>query len=374
MMASMAASGQRRVERIDPEADSRWDAYVRDHRDATAYHLAAWAAILRHAYRFEPRYHALLDETDAIRGVMPLVHKRGVLSGRRLRSLPVVPTGGPLADDDEGAAVLVSHACELSRSTDAALVIEGRAAGLDHGVAGLEHFACPPSWILDLPEPGAEDEWRAARSKNLLRSIRKAERTSLTVREASTEGDLRDFYRIYLLTMRGHRSLPRLYRQLAVSRSALGPEVFRLFLVEDGERTVAGGLFHAFGDTIELLYNASDPDALAQRPNHLLYSHVMAWAREHGLARFDFGFAWPGSSLGGFKALWGSEPVAEHGYVLVPGERRINPAGSPSEEGGESRESLLSGVWRRAPWAAKAWERAPLTATRIASTVAYRYL
>ena len=374
MMAAMAGSGQRRVETVDPATDPRWDAYVRDHRDATAYHLAAWAEILRRAYRFEPRYHALIDATGAVRGVMPLVHKRGALSGRRLRSLPVVPTGGPLADDDEGAATLVRHACELSRSTGAALVIEGRAAGLEDEVPGLEPFSCPPSWVLDLPEPGAEDEWRAARSKNLLRSIRKAERSELTIREATSERDLRDFYRLYLLTMRGHRSLPRLYRQLAISRSALGPEVFRLFLVEDGGRTVAGGLFHAFGDTIELLYNASDPDALAQRPNHLLYSHVMAWAREHGLARLDFGFAWPDSSLGGFKALWGSEPVAEHGYMLMTEERRINPAGSTSEEGGDSRESLLSGVWRRAPWAAKAWERAPLPVTRVAAGVAYRYL
>lgn len=373
-MAPMAANGQERVQSIDPAADPRWDAYVRRHAGATAYHLAAWAQILRRAYRFEPRYLALVDGADAVRGVMPLVHKRGVISGRRLRSLPVVPTGGPLADGDDGAAALARHACELSRSADAALVIEGRAAGLERDIAGLEPFACPPSWVLALPEQGSEDEWRAARSKNLLRSIRKAERSPLTVREAAGEDDLRAFYRLYLLTMRGHRSLPRLLRQLLVARSALGPEVFRLFLVEDGPRVVAGGLFHAFGDTVELLYNASDPDALALRPNHLLYSHVMTWAREHGLAKLDFGFAWPGSSLGEFKALWGSEPVTEHGYMLVPGERRINPAGNPSGEEGDSRESLLSGVWRRAPWAAKAWERAPLAATRVAAGVAYRYL
>jgi hypothetical protein len=148
-----------------------------------------------------------------------------------------------------------------------------------------------------------------------------------------------------------------------------------VFVVEVGGRIVAGGLFHAFGDTIELLYNGSDPDALADRPNHLLYRHAMTWAAQNGLSKLDFGFAWPDSSLGRFKALWGAEPVPEFGYMFMPaGERRVNPAGNRDGDGAGSHESLLSGIWRRAPWAARAWEKAPLTASRIAATIAYRYL
>ena len=63
-------------------------------RAATVYQLGAWAEILAGAYRFEPRYLALEDEGGALRGVMPLLHKKGLVSDARVRSLPVFPAGG----------------------------------------------------------------------------------------------------------------------------------------------------------------------------------------------------------------------------------------------------------------------------------------
>jgi hypothetical protein len=44
---------------VDPLADPRWDAYAESHPGSCAYHLGAWAQILRGAYGFKPLYHAL---------------------------------------------------------------------------------------------------------------------------------------------------------------------------------------------------------------------------------------------------------------------------------------------------------------------------
>lgn len=372
MMGPMPEPG---VSQIDPSRDARWDEYVLRHPDATAYHLGAWAEILNRSYRFEPRYLALVDGSSELRGVLPLTMKRGPLSGRRMRSLPVVPTGGPLADDAVGAEMLCAAACEMAEQSGSALIIEGRQGGLEAREPRLRATRRPPSWVTALPEPGAGDAWLAARSKNLSRSIKKARKSPLTARESTAEADLRALYRLYLITMRRHRELPRLFRQLELARSQLGTSVARVFVVEEGQRVIAGGLFHTFGDSVELLYNGSDPDALQHRPNHLLYDYVMRWAGDRGLKKLDFGFAWEHTSLGKFKALWGAEQIPEHGYVYVPdGDRRLIPAASASEGEEGRRDNLLSGVWRRAPWAAKAWERAPLPATRLASGVAYRYL
>ena len=203
------------------------------------------------------------------------------------------------------------------------------------------------------------------RPKNLVRSIAKARRSGLTVRLADGESDLREFHRLYVATMRGHRSLPRLYRQLRLARRELQPSgVFRLFLVEDAGRPVAGGVFHVLGDTIDLLYNASDYAALAQRPNHLLYQHVINWARARGLTRLDFGFAWPDTPLGAFKAQWGAEAVVEHGYTL--GSGTAAPSARP---GGAPRLPAVL-----APALDALWDRAPTPALRAASMVVYRYL
>ena len=48
------AGGSLPVVPIDPVADPRWDAFVREHSDAGSYLLGAWSEILRSAYRDSP--------------------------------------------------------------------------------------------------------------------------------------------------------------------------------------------------------------------------------------------------------------------------------------------------------------------------------
>ena len=89
---------------------------------------------------------------------------------------------------------------------------------------------------------------------------------------------------MYVRTMKKHRSLPRSLRQLRLTQELLG-ESFKLFVVSQQGRDVAGGVYHVFGDTVELVYNGSDEDALPLRPNHALYWNVMEWAAARGCAR-----------------------------------------------------------------------------------------
>jgi lipid II:glycine glycyltransferase (peptidoglycan interpeptide bridge formation enzyme) len=131
---------------------------------------------------------------------------------------------------------------------------------------------------------------------------------------------------------------------------------------------VASGLFHAFGDTVDLLYNGSDEAALELRPNHTLYWTVIQWAIENGFRKFDWGAGAEGSSLAAFKAQWSSEPVHEYRYDLVLSEasdrtERIRHSHDALDHESEStRERLMRA----------AWDRAPLPATRLAGEVVYR--
>jgi hypothetical protein len=355
------------VVELDPLADPRWDAYVRAHPRAAAYHLGAWAAILRGAYGARPHYLAIEGDGGALRGVLPLTYRRGLLSGRRLRSLPAVPAAGPLGDSRADEARLLAAACALGARIARVLAVNSRAEGLERELPDLGVVPMPPAWVLALPRDAEELRGRWKRSSNLARSVRRAEAGDLRVREARGEDDLRAFYRLYLETMRKHRSLPRSLRQLSLARRHLqGDGVFRLFLAErEGERApVSGGVFHCFNGSVELLYNASAERHLELRPNHALYWGVLRWAIERGLDRFDFGFAWPGSPLGAFKAQWGAEPVPEYCYVSPPGARGLP---EPPGDGGED----APGVARRLAGGALA--RAPLAVTRLLGTAAYRY-
>jgi hypothetical protein len=351
---------------VDPRADPRWDEYVRAHPRWTVYQLGAWAEILRAAYRFEPRYLALSDDAGALRGVLPLLYKKGLVSDARLRSLPVFPAGGPLGDTraDEVALVEAAREAAAGGGVHALAVI----SPADY-TADLEEFTAdllPPRWVVQVGEdPGAlRAGWRKT-SNNLFRSLKKADKAGFSFREATADGDLRRFYRLYLRTMRKHRTLPRSLRQLRLARDLLGAGEFRLFVVEREGRLAAGGVFHAWRDTVELIYNGSDDALLDLRPNHALYWGVIEWCASHGYRLFDFGEASPTTSLGRFKSQW-AEPVPNHRYTWRAG-------GEPSRA--ESMAAASYAVEQGGGGlAARVWERTPVPLTRLGAAVAYRYL
>lgn len=357
-----------RVVFVDPLMDARWNALVESHPAAGTYHLSAWATVLRRAHGVKPRYLGLEGRDGRLEGGLPLMSSRGLVSGRRLRALPVLPTAGPIAGSREGELALVGAACELVHAEAAnVLIMRARRDGYETEIEGLLPVPQPPTWIVDLPDD--PDELRAIwrkRSKMLHRNIAKAERSGLVVREARTEADLRRFYALYLEAMRRHRSLPRPYSQVKLSHTLLGPSGrSKVFLVDHGAHTHAAGLFHRFGDTVDLLYNGSDTAGFALRANNALYWHVLRWSIEEGVRRFDFGPAWPESSLGRFKSQWSAVQVPEYryDYARKQAAQRMESMRSVSHRLDEGEHPLVA-----------LWDRVPTSLTRAAGAVAYRLL
>ena len=350
---------------VDPLADPRWDAYVRAHPRWTVYQLGAWAEILRAAYRFEPRYLAL-EDAGTLRGVLPLLYKKGLLSDARLRSLPVFPAGGPLGDSREDEVALIGAARDAAADAGAHALAVISPADYIGDLEGFTADLLPPRWVVEVgDDPDAlRAGWRKT-SNNLFRSLRKADKAGFRFREATADPDLRAFYRLYLRTMRKHRTLPRSLRQLRLTRDLLGPGEFRLFVVEREGRLAAGGVFHVWGDTVELIYNGSDDALLDLRPNHALYWSVIRWCAAHGHRLFDFGEASPTTSLGRFKSQWAA-PVPNHRYTW-------RAASEPSRA--ESMAAASYAVEQGGGGlVARAWERTPVQLTRLGAAVAYRYL
>ncbi|HEX2071126.1 MAG TPA: GNAT family N-acetyltransferase [Thermoleophilaceae bacterium] len=369
--ASIGSLGCRRIDPqpIDPQEDPRWERFVDEHPEALVYHRAAWSRILARAYRFQPHHLALEAPDGSLRGVLPLMGKRGPLTGGRMRSLPAIEVGGPLAIDAEAERALVAAACDSARELGRPLTIDSTRPALDRHADGLHPVPRPPTWVAELPTgDDTFESWLRERSSNLRRGVKRARSRGVAVRLADGEDDLSAFYALYLRTMRKHRSLPRSLRQLRLSRELLGPECFRLFLAEQDGQAVAGGVFLQFHDTLELLYNASDDGALDLRPNHALYAHVTGWAAHEGLTRLDYGYAWPGTPLAAFKAQWGA--AEEPRYRYASPARSAPPEAVPAD--GASAEANDASLRERA--VALLWDRAPLPLTRLAGTAAYRYL
>lgn len=359
------SDGPLRVVGVDPRVDPRWDAFVRGHRDAVGAHLGAWISVLEKVYGWRPTCLAAVDRANNVRGVLPLMAKRGVVSGSRLRSLPVVPVAGPLGRSTDDEVALMRSAVDQARATNSTLAVAAVRAGYESSIPELQAEPMAPRWILSLPDraEALRDRWRAD-SKNLTRNLRKADKAPLTVAEDGSADGLKSFYDLYLGTMRRHRTLPRRLRQFTDERELLGRDgTWRLFCVRHSGRVVAGGTFEILGERVVLAYNASDPSALGWRPNHALYWHVIEWAIGAGLRELDFGYASAESSLGRFKAQWGAEPLPLYAYAY-PSSAEASVSGPGQLTSGGTRQRVLLELWGHAP----------LGLTRVVGAGAYRYL
>jgi CelD/BcsL family acetyltransferase involved in cellulose biosynthesis len=361
-----AASAPVTVVELDPAADPRWDALVLGDQDAGAYHLGAWAAVLREAYGQRPCYLALEAADGSLRAGLPMMYTRGIATGRRMRSLPVLPPAGPLARSEDDARLLLEAACERTDAARARIwSLHARRPGLDELVPRLVARPKHPTYVL--PLDGDPDELRRGWKKgasNLFRSLRKAEKAGVTVREAASDADVRRFHALYARTMRRRRVVPRPYAQIAAARRLLPDGVFRLLVAEHDGAVVAGALFHSFRSTLDLLYNGSDERRLDVRPNHALYWRAIVMASEAGHSELDFGHARPGSGLARFKEQWGAQRVPEYRYDYVPGGAPRSGGDANGEDGASGGPGLRG----------RAIERMPLPLLALTGRVAYRRL
>ena len=199
-------------------------------------------------------------------------------------------------------------------------------------------------------------------------AVRRAEREGLRVRDATSEADLRDWYRLYLDVNRW-RGLPsRPYRMFRAAWEKLRPAGFlRLLLVhrQQSGRDVllAGSMLLMLGETTFYAFNGRLREALPLRPNDLLQWHAMRDAAAAGYRWYDFGEVEDGNEgLASFKAKWDTQarPLIRYNAPPLPGEET-------------TYRTVRASAWQRRA-ALSAWRRVPLPVTAFAGNRVYRYL
>lgn len=372
---SVLGAAHERVIRVDA-ADPRWDAFVVRTPGATVYHHSGWLAALQREGR-QPLVKLAYEEPDGtLSGILPLMVTRGLplrLGGPsaagRLSSLPRTPVAGLVATSEAALLALTETAVGHARSVGLRLQLKQSTGTLDDLVPSLQGSPWRLSYVKQLPDD--PDQLRFGNSRNhsrLMWAVRKAQREGLEVRVATTETDLRSWYRLYLDVNRW-RGLPaRPYRLFQGAWEHLMPGGFlRLFLVHQRQAgrdvLLAGSMMLMLGDTAFYAFNGRLREALPLRPNELLQWHAMRDAAAASYRWYDFGEVEEGNDgLAAFKAKWDTQTRTLIRYHAPPlpgdhvGYRRA---------GGEG--------WSRRV-ALRAWQHVPLGVTALAGDWMYRYL
>lgn len=357
-----------RVERVDPVADPRWDAYVEGHPDGLVYHHSGWLRSLQREYP-GAEHVALVATGDGgeVAGVLPLqwtaglpLGPRGVV-GRRLASLPRTPVAGPLADSDEVALALLDEAVRC-RGDGPALQVKLHAP-LAAAPAGAAIHPWRETFAIDLPEREDDVRFGASRNHSRIRwAVNKARRDGLRVRETTGLGDVQRWYPLYLEALRFNAVPPRPLRLFEAIFAELGPRgLATLILAEDRDgRALAGAVVLELGATAFYAFNGVRRAALDLRPNDLVQWEAIHRAVRCGRRHYDLGeVVERNAGLADFKRKWGAQPRRL--------ERLYHPAPDAPPDPGAG-----GGAVRAA--AEHLYQRLPLRLTAAVGERLYRYL
>lgn len=362
------------------EHDPRWDAFVLAAPGATAFHHSGWLAALEREYGQQPIRLACEEPDGSLSGVLPLMVTRGLplgiagaSAGQRLSSLPRTPVAGPLGTSPEVVAALTRAAMDRAAAAGLRLQLKPATTAVDGLLPGLRGDPWRLSYVKPLPDdPGC---LRFGKSRNHARiewSLRKAGREGLRVRDATTEADLREWYRLYLDVNRW-RGLPsRPYRFFQAAFQQLRPGGYLRLLLACREQSgrdavLAGSILLMLGGTAFYAFNGRMKEALPLRPNDLLQVHAMRAAIAAGCRWYDFGEVEEGNEgLAKFKAKWGTETrelIRYHAPPLPADSDGYRP-GSGARDGSARARTIALQMWRRVP----------LPVTALAGDQVYRFL
>jgi hypothetical protein len=335
---------------LGPEAEDAWRDFLADRSEALVYHHPAWLRVLCAAEGYEPLVLAHHDAAGALDGVLPLVARRGWITGRRLVSLPHTPVAGPLAANREAATALCAAALEHAREIGARLELKTGNGVLDETCAGIRRIPWSTAFVLELPDDPEKIRFGGGDNhRRIAAAVRKSGKEGVKLRDANSEADLRRWYKVYLETMRAHTVPPRpLHFFLALWVDMRPAGLLRLVLAERGGQLVAGSIFLHFGSTMLYAYNGRRAGGVLSS-NDLIQWHAIHDAVRAGFHRYHLGEVehdQPG--LAAFKAKWGAAPEPLYRYVDPPLNARSDVRNL------ERARHVGDMIWRRLPLAATA--------------------
>ena len=302
-----------------------------------------WLKVLARGLNHVP-YCLEVREGERTRGFLALADVHSFLFGRFLVSLPYLNYGGPVADDEDTATLLIDRAVQLADELGV------RYLELRHELAtahpALKHSRTDKVHMrLDLPGDVGQ-LWKQIGSK-VRNQVEKGNKNNLTVSWGGQEL-IGDFYAVFSRNMRD-LGTPVYGRRLFTAVLEQFPERTELCVVRSGQEPVAVALLlHGWGVT-------EVPSASSLRShnhtcaNMLMYWHLLKRAVERGQDVFDFGRSSEDSPTMRFKKQWGASPANSEWQFHV----------RHGELGGMQKESP------RYQRAIRLWQRLPVVVTQM---------
>ncbi len=340
---------------IDPRSDQSWDDSIAKHPEATIFHTSAWANVLCDTYGHTPLY-LRFGSARQQNALLPLMEVASPFTGRRGVSLPFSDFCAPLFFGDSSPDhALVDGLATLSRERNWKY-FELRSTPIASSalVPNKTFYAHK----LDLQKPAAEllENFDSAAR----RAIRKAERSSLSLKISRDENAIEQFFQLHARTRRRH-GVPPQSRSFFhnINKHIIQRGLGFIVLAYFEARPIAAAVFFHFAKRALFKFGASDERYQAHRPNNLLLWEGIKNCKDLGLTTLHLGRTDVGQEgLRRFKLSLGAEEEMLRYFRFGISTSSWMPESS-------SCSRSLPGAFFR---------RLPLTVNQLAGTMLYPHL
>jgi hypothetical protein len=338
---------------VDPLTSPAWDRAIANYEDASIFHTSSWARVLARTYGHTPLY-LEIPGTDDRKILLPLMEIRSHITSKRAVSLPFTDVCRPLGYQPKDSNQMIRCLAELGRSRG------WKRCELRTTVETKSHRPADGAFVghqLSL----FEDVGRTYNgfTSSVRRAIRKAERSSLTVRTLSNHEGIADYYRLHAVTRRRHGLPPqpfRFFENLETELFAKGLG-FAVLAYHEGN-AVAGAIFLRAGKAAVYKFGASNQLGRELRANNLVIWEGIKQLSRLGCVSLHLGRTEKhNDTLRRFKSGWGAHEEEVRYYRFDPYSERPLP-----------------GTDRTKGWHTAVFSRLPLMVNRFIGTMLYSHL
>lgn len=295
--------------------------FVETHPDSTIFHHKRWIDLLCDQHGFTCRIPAVKLDGKIIAAV-PFLETQSLFGTKKLVSLPFTDALAVLADADSVPKLKRRLESESYRHYSAivARTQSPTEIGASSDVAWLRHTVDTSRSI---------DHIYSDFDRRLKTNIRRAERSHLTYSCNTSAEAMQKFYELQVKTRRkiGVPVQPRRFFS-RLQEQIIEQDFGFIGLVNQGDKSIAAGVFLFYNGTMIYKYSAADPQQLSCRPNEFLAFNAIRSAVDLDCHLFDFGISKPSQTgLRRYKTKFGA--VESNVYrEVIAGEQQTLPEDS----------------------------------------------
>ena len=327
---------------LDSRHEQAYQRFVGGCGQATIYHTPAWRDAIISTYGYQPMYLGCLEGGD-LRALLPLMHVRSWLTGRRLVSLPFANTCGPIGAPEcvagllgralDLSAELGVKALEIRTQADINPIEDPRFTGVSYFITSIVKLDSDPTKV-----------WENFKDRNVRTEVRQAAKKGIEVRDAADLNDLKQFYAFFSSLRLKHGVPPQPYSFFRNLWLHLWPQNLHLHVAVHRGKPVAGLITLGFGSTLCAAYIGSAAAYRSYRVHQILFWKAIEMGCLRGYKAFDF-LRTPKASkeLRYFKERWNAFEV-DLNYLYYP---EVRGTASTVEESAKYR--LMTSALKRSP-------------------------